>query len=105
MTLISLKEWTFLTLIYKNGYLTIYKNGAYYNTKSVGEINIPLSGSSFLIGNTNYYGSIDSVRYYNAAMTYSQIRQNYIAGLDSLLSNGNISKKDYNQKINELAHE
>jgi len=86
MGLISLKEWTFLTLIYKNGYLTVYKNGAYYNTKSVGEINIPLSGSPFQIGNANYYGSIDNVKYYNSALDYSEIKEHYLAFKNKFLS-------------------
>ncbi len=90
-------------MIYKNGYLTVYKNGTYYNTKSVGEINIPQSGSSFQIGNVNYYGSIDNVRYFNAAMNYSQIKKSYIAGLDSLLSKNLILKESYNQRIEVLS--
>jgi len=50
-------------------------------------------------------GSIDEVRIYNNfSPSISQIKQNYIAGLDSLLSQKNISKEDYNQRINELAH-
>jgi len=86
LSLIILKEWTFLTLIYKNGYLTVYKNGAYYNTKSVGEINIPLSGSPFQIGNANYYGSIDNVKYYNSALNYSEIMEHYLAFKNKFLS-------------------
>ena len=54
----------------------------------------------------NYFtGLLDDIRIYNAALSFSQIKQNYIAGLDSLLSDGNISKEDYNQRINELAYE
>ena len=51
-----------------------------------------------------FNGLIDNVRIYNAALSSSQIKQNYIAGLDSLLSKGNISKEDYNQRINALAY-
>jgi len=50
-------------------------------------------------------GFIDDVRIYSAAISSAEIKQNYIAGLDSLLSNGNISKEDYNQRINALAYE
>jgi len=52
-----------------------------------------------------YMGYLDEVSLFNEVLTSAQIRQNYIAGLDSLLSNGNISKEDYNQRINELAYE
>ena len=50
-------------------------------------------------------GLIDDVRIYNAALSSSQIKENYIAGLDSLLSNGSISKKEYDAKISALAYE
>jgi len=104
LSLIPLKQWIYLTLIYKNRNLIIYKNGMYYNLKSVGEVDIPQSNHSFQIGNINYYGSIDSVRYYNAALSYSQVKQNYIAGLNSMLASGNISKEEYNERINNLAY-
>jgi len=57
-------------------------------------------------GTSNYFnGQIDDVRIYDAALSSSQIKQNYIAGLDFLLSKGSILKEEYNQRINELAHE
>jgi len=50
-------------------------------------------------------GSIDEVRIYNNfSPSISQIKQNYIAGLNSMLANGNISKEDYNERINNLAY-
>ncbi|MDD4068709.1 MAG: prepilin-type N-terminal cleavage/methylation domain-containing protein [Bacteroidales bacterium] len=54
-----------------------------------------------------YYfkGLIDDMRIYDTSLSSSQIKQNYIAGLDSLLSKGSISKEDYNQRINELAYD
>jgi len=69
-----------------------------------------IGNSNTTIGYDNssqYYfnGYIDDVRIYNAALSSSQIKQNYIAGLDFLLSKGNIPKEDYNQKISELAYE
>jgi len=57
------------------------------------------------VSGSYFNGLIDDVRIYNAALSSSKIKQNYIAGLDSLLNNGNISKEDYNQRINELAYE
>jgi len=50
-------------------------------------------------------GLMDDVKLYNAKLSISQIQQNYIAGLDSLLSKGSISKAAYDQRINELAYE
>ena len=66
------------------------------------------STSTFRISSGIYHyfkGSIDDVRIYNAALSLSEIKQNYIAGLDSLLSQQSISKEDYNQRISELAYE
>ncbi|MFA7157407.1 MAG: LamG-like jellyroll fold domain-containing protein [Bacilli bacterium] len=65
-------------------------------------------GNNIYVGYTDgasIYGIIDEIKLYDAALPSSQIKQNYIVGLDSLLNNGSISKKDYNQKINELAYE
>jgi len=52
-----------------------------------------------------YNGLLDDVRVYNEALPISQIKKNYIAGLDSLFVKGNISKEDYNQRINALAYD
>jgi len=54
-----------------------------------------------------YYfnGRLDDVRIYDTALSFSKIKQNYIAGLDSLLSNGTISRGEYYEKINTLAYE
>ncbi|MFA7142152.1 MAG: LamG domain-containing protein [Candidatus Paceibacterota bacterium] len=49
-------------------------------------------------------GIIDEVRLYNSALSSSEIKQNYIAGLDSLLANKAISKEEYHQRIFNLAN-
>ncbi|MFA7157637.1 MAG: LamG-like jellyroll fold domain-containing protein [Bacilli bacterium] len=90
----------------------VYKNGLLLtsNNKSVNDMSD--TSASFEIGRggdgsgTRYMkGLIDEVKVYNNYLSQAQIKQNYIAGLDFLLSNGNISKKDHNQRINELAYE
>jgi len=50
-------------------------------------------------------GSIDDVRIYKAALSTSQIKQEYIAGLNSLLANNSISKEEYDQRLNNLAYD
>ncbi|MDD2628070.1 MAG: prepilin-type N-terminal cleavage/methylation domain-containing protein [Clostridia bacterium] len=62
---------------------------------------------NFYIGFRGAYssGSIDDVRIYDAVLSSSQIKQNYIAGLNSLLANNNISKEEYNQRLNNLAYD
>lgn len=63
--------------------------------------NIP-SGTLSLAVN-NFKGTLDEIKMYNEALSLSQIKQSYIAGLDSLLAKGEISKEEYNQNINNLA--
>jgi len=48
-------------------------------------------------------GLIDDVRIYDAALSSAQIKQQYVAGLDSLLSKNLISQEEYNQNIKNLA--
>jgi len=110
---ISLKKWFFYTHVFKgSSFVATYKDGlldgGINNTISFSDIyesaaNVQMGGGSS--SDRYFYGLIDEVKIYDAALTSSQIKQNYIAGLDSLLSNGNISKEDYNRRINELAYE
>ncbi len=51
-----------------------------------------------------FKGHMDEVRIYNSLLSQSQIQNSYIAGLNSMLSNGSISKEDYNRRINALAY-
>ncbi|HOI59823.1 MAG TPA: prepilin-type N-terminal cleavage/methylation domain-containing protein [Candidatus Pacearchaeota archaeon] len=96
-------------VVYENnlGNLNIYLDGVDISTISQ---NIQLAIDGGFIGydtNSHYYlnGKIDEVRLYSDALSSSEIKQNYIAGLNSMLSNGNISKEEYNERINELAYD
>ena len=82
-------------LIYIDGYKNSYTN-------FLGD---GISMNYFHIGNYSSFfkGLLDDVRIYNAALTTSQIKQEYIAGLNSLLANNNISKEEYDERINSLA--
>ena len=101
--------WHKLDYVYSsNGVLNGYVDGVKRGSASV--VNVLGTSGYKRIGNRGdgleiFKGSMDDLRVYNAALSSSQIKQNYIAGLDSLLSDGNISKEDYNQRINELAYE
>jgi len=50
-------------------------------------------------------GSVDDVRIYNAAIPISQIKEQYYAGLNSLLANGSITNKEYSERINSIAQQ
>jgi len=110
---ISLNKWIYIIGIWKTNNNTpyLYLNTVQQNNSGSGTPTATLN-NSFNIGRradgelTSYFdGSLDDLRIYNAALSLSQIKQNYISGLDSLLSQKSISKEDYNQRINELAYE
>jgi len=51
----------------------------------------------------NYYsGIIDEVKIYNYAFTVSQVKQNYFAGINKLMSKNGLSKEEYNQRLVEI---
>jgi len=50
-----------------------------------------------------FNGILDEIRIYDAVMPTSQIKENYYAGLNSLLANGSINAKEYSEKINSIA--
>jgi prepilin-type N-terminal cleavage/methylation domain-containing protein len=53
---------------------------------------------------TNFFnGSLDSARLYNAAIPTSQIKEQYYAGLNSLLSTGKISATEYARRTSNFS--
>ena len=97
--------WFYAVMTYNGSTLTEYINGvkgrsisASGNLKNVVKLRIGNYGST-----ANYLdGSMDDVRIYNAALSSSQIKQNYIAGLNLMLANGTMSKSEYNERIGSL---
>jgi hypothetical protein len=84
--------------------LTCYKNGVKLGTvpyvKDITNGKTPLTIGS---GYSYYYkGLIDEVRIYDSALPLSAIRKDYIAGLDQLLAEGQITKEDYRQRLTGL---
>ncbi|MFA7157284.1 MAG: LamG-like jellyroll fold domain-containing protein [Bacilli bacterium] len=108
-------NWHHVGFTFDSGNLNLYIDGQVANvTKandylitSIYDSNAYLTIGSYLYNNalnSPFLGLIDDLHLYNTVLQTSQIKQNYIAGLDSLLSHGNISKEDYNQRINALAY-
>ena len=105
------KKWQHVVGTYdsKTGKQAVYLNGELKNNVIIsGNQKITYSSANVMIGDVNYHGRyfkglIDDVCIYNGAISSSQIKQNYITGLNSLLSNGSISKEEYNERINSLA--
>jgi len=105
-------QWYFLTMKWEwnqtegKTYAELYINGI-YNTGTNDTLQIG-KNYSVKIGGVTATGAytnclIDEVRIYNSAATITQIQSQYLAGLDRLLSNGTISKTEYNQRIKKLS--
>jgi len=107
---ITYNKWQFITITFNELERKIYIDGMDL-TAIKGSLELPPNivnivriGSSVYSLVNSFDGYIDDVRIYNIALSSSEIKQNYIAGLNSMLANGNISRKDYNERINNLAY-
>jgi len=108
---VPLNQWTHFEIVVDdaNNNIRMYVNGD-LRTNVTDANPIANWDSNWVLGqrgnSTNYFkGLMDCLQVYNAALSSSQIKQNYIAGLESLLAKGSISKEDYNQKVKDLAYE
>ncbi|MGI6341097.1 MAG: LamG-like jellyroll fold domain-containing protein [Minisyncoccales bacterium] len=109
---ITLNAWNFAVAIFNSSEKHLYVNGVDV-TESGGDLTtLPKNiAGAVRIGNRagatdrSFNGRIDDLRIYNAVLSSAQIKQNYISGLDSLLGKSLISKREYNQRLNELAYE
>ncbi|HOI59975.1 MAG TPA: prepilin-type N-terminal cleavage/methylation domain-containing protein [Candidatus Pacearchaeota archaeon] len=110
-TVFSNNTWHHVTGTWDGANMRLYINGLIVNSGTwSGSITsdkpLQIGGGEAWLDNWRYFnGIIDDVRVYDAALSSFQIKQNYIAGLNSMLSNGNISNKEYNERINELAYD
>ncbi|MGI6340874.1 MAG: LamG-like jellyroll fold domain-containing protein [Minisyncoccales bacterium] len=105
----EIDTWVHIVQTFSESQITVYKNSQTNSTfKSSSNIELTTNKSALWFGcdaGSNYFlnGIMDNVRIYNAALSSAQIKQNYIAGLNSMLANGNMSKEEYNERINILA--
>jgi prepilin-type N-terminal cleavage/methylation domain-containing protein len=112
-------NWHYVvSVLESNGSHYIYIDGEKQEAFKIAASWIPAASSIGLVmgtaygdapNNTTYLerfgGRVDDVRVYDYILTSSQIKQNYIAGLNSMLANGNISKEEYSKRIKNLAYE
>ena len=89
--------------------LKLYLDGSLNNKTSATISSIEKIALNFRIGVSSSGGAylnglVDDSRVYNTALTTAQVKQEYIAGINSLLANGNISKEEYDQRLNNLAY-
>ena len=55
--------------------------------------------------NGYFGGSMDDIRFYNTAISISKIKEQYYAGLRSLLASGQIGTREYSERINSIARQ
>ena len=101
-------DWHNYVFAYNGTHFRFYRDGKIFanpDVVTVGTIyNYPLRiGAQSKSLARYFYGLIDDVRIYKFALSTSQIKQEYIAGLNSLLANNNISKEEYDQRLNSLS--
>jgi prepilin-type N-terminal cleavage/methylation domain-containing protein len=118
-TKINDDKWHYLVIVISdiNDKTIFYLDGNLEKLDS-GSVITPAASGNFFIGSCDMVagsswcsnhslaglnGYLDDIQIYNAALSSSQIKQNYIVGLNSMLINGNISKEGYNQRLFDLA--
>jgi hypothetical protein len=99
---VVLGEWTNIVVVRSSTYQYVYVNGVLGRQQAISgtlwqnTIDLTVGGSSI----SNYFnGSIDDVRIFNAAMSTSQIQEQYYASLNKLLASGSISIADYQSRL------
>jgi len=101
-------QWHFVCGIFKGGdkiglYIDGFGNAKTTSITNIGNLQSTYSCIGRYSSSYRFSGLIDDVRIYKAALSSSQIKQQYVAGLDSLLSKNLISQEEYNQNIKNLA--
>jgi prepilin-type N-terminal cleavage/methylation domain-containing protein len=103
-----LNKWTYIVGTYDGSRnvsgIKIYINGTRADNYDYvsGTYTAMESGTDLAIGKiTTYYSSgyIDDIRIFNAVVPLSQIKKDYYAGLNNLLTKKNITGKEYKQNL------
>jgi len=108
-------KWHHLVIVISdiNNVTTFYLDSNIERT-DLGSVSTPTASGNFFIGScnmvadptwcanlslSNFSGYMDEIKVYNSALPFSQIKQNYIAGLESLLAKGLISEDEFKQRV------
>jgi len=109
-TYIPVNKWTNITITRSGNSAKTYIDGVDRTDFKGVHIDPTTSTKNIIFGcytstSSSYFfnGLLDDVRIYNGALSTSQIKQEYIAGLNSLLANNNISEEEYDQRLEKLA--
>ena len=96
-------RWTYIMTTWDGSVIRHYADGRLIWTDSS-----PSSGTSqrftSIAGYTGriFKGRIDEVRIYNAALTASAIRENYLTEVENLYDSEKITKEEYDQRLADL---
>lgn len=97
-------DWTYIVVTMSGNQAKMYVNSKATITKNYTAINLTgnipigaLNESGAMRFNWN--GKIDEVSIYNSVMTLSEIRGNYVAGLNKMLAKGLITEEDYEERL------
>jgi len=101
-TISNYKNWHHLVGLYNKRNMSIYVDGKLKDSV-IFENSFYNYNDNFYIGSTcggnPFKGSIDQVRVYKAALSASQIKQQYYTGLQRLYKKGLISREEYIRRI------
>lgn len=112
-TPMDFNKWNYIVGTYdKNGgtyNYRLYVNGALSHKKTF-TIAISTTTNPMYFGiadlgwtTAGFIGLVDEAKLFNAAISSSQIKEQYYSGLNNLLINGGIGKEEYLSRINEYA--
>jgi prepilin-type N-terminal cleavage/methylation domain-containing protein len=105
-TALSADKWYHAVAVYtpSNHKVRFYLDGKQDGSPSFSKAMNGDGGASMRIGGygnpgTMFKGTLDEVRIYNEAISSSQIRENYYAGLKRFLVKGEIGEEEYKEKL------
>ena len=107
----SNETWYHLVFLYNRSgqRLGLYVNGEFKGWRSASGI-LKIDNDSDLIfgsyaSSLGHFirGKFDDIRLFDNVLSTAQVKQNYVAGLNSLLNNNSISKEEYFQRIKNLS--
>jgi len=107
---VKINTWNHFSATVKNNKASLYLNGEPSVENSFNDIVSANWLNSIKFGahnggstERNFEGLLDEYKIYNDAISFSKVRQNYIIGLNSLLSKGLILEEEHYERMFELS--
>jgi prepilin-type N-terminal cleavage/methylation domain-containing protein len=100
-------NWHYIVATYDGTWMKLYIDGAENRSTNSYSGTITTGGTLYVgytAATTGYYnGLLDELRVYSAAIPSSQVKEQYYAGINSLLASGQITKEEYLSRIQPIA--